>query len=232
MRTLSAIVLTLGLTVQAVPQGTRHVDVLAALREALGGEARLSSIRTFVAKGVITRGTEKSASYGTFEIACELPSKFVQSWAVTLLSSTGGRSIDRGVLGFNEQGLIYQANDAVSGLPRLITAEEARNLLRRAQRDFVKFTLPMFASSFPGAPVTFADMKDLRWVITATGSGVTRALTVDSTRHLTIRFGNDLYSDYRSEDGWNVPHTIRSSGETWEIKTLLVNVAIPAKTFR
>ena len=50
--------------------------------------------------------------------------------------------------------------------------------------------------------------------------------------HLPTQFGNIHYADYRTVNGWKVPHRFRSGADTWEVKKFLVNIEIPAKTFR
>src|SRR5688572_17023674 len=52
---------------------------LAEMRQALGGEATLSAIDTFTARGTLTRAADEGpALQQRVEIACQLPDKFVR----------------------------------------------------------------------------------------------------------------------------------------------------------
>ena len=64
----------------AAPQGppADAAAVLAATRQALGGEEKLSGVRTFVATGRTRQVRGNNLVPIEFEIACELPDKFVR----------------------------------------------------------------------------------------------------------------------------------------------------------
>src|SRR5881396_4279764 len=59
-------------------QATEATQVLAAAREALGGEKNLSAVKTFVATGRTRQVRGNNLVPIEFEINCELPDKFVR----------------------------------------------------------------------------------------------------------------------------------------------------------
>src|SRR5580704_13251034 len=74
-----AVVLAVGALRAA--QSTPAVDpaaVLAAAREALGGDARLSAVKTFVATGRTQQVRGDNLVPIEFEISCELPDKYIR----------------------------------------------------------------------------------------------------------------------------------------------------------
>ena len=70
--------LAAGLLASAPPQGTDATSVLAAARQALGGEEKLAAIKTFVATGRTRQIRGNNLFPIEFEIACELPDKYVR----------------------------------------------------------------------------------------------------------------------------------------------------------
>src|SRR5258708_25165586 len=72
--------------------------ILAAAREALGGEKRLSAVKTFVATGRTRQIQGDNLVPIEFEISCELPDKFVRKDEIpaqdTNLTATGFRGDD------------------------------------------------------------------------------------------------------------------------------------------
>jgi len=212
-----------------------------------GGERRLSTIRSFTMKGNIVHGTGPTKEFGSFDIACELPDRFVRNerhaWpeigngaSASPGSSQSARAYGAGSatvrIGFDGPRVLYEPN--VIRLRDLVqaTPEDIRLLMDEARRRFAELTVGLFAASTPSALLTFADVINEPWSIAVTGSGQTRILAIDPVTHLPREFGDIHYSDYRNINGWQVPHAFRSRVETWELKHLEVNVAIPAKTFR
>jgi hypothetical protein len=130
---------------------------MAAAREALGGEARLSGVRSFVATGRTRQIRGDNLVPIEFEILCELPDKYVRKDEIPAQES-GPTSI-----GFNADELIQQPAPPQppagrEGAPGPTPAQQ--DAARKARvtgikQDFVRLTLGMFAGSFGTYPVTF-----------------------------------------------------------------------------
>ena len=135
--------------------------VLAAAREALGGEKRLGAVRSFTATGRTRQVRGENLVPIEFEIVCELPDKFVRKDEVPAQES-GPTS-----LGFNGEQLIQdpppapprppKTPPAGSSAPPPAAADAAgRSRLATLKQDFARLALGMFAASFSGYPLTFS----------------------------------------------------------------------------
>jgi hypothetical protein len=185
--------------------------VLSRARQALGGDAKLSAIKSFVATGHTRQVRGEMLVPIEFEIACALPDKYVRRDEIPAQES-GPTSA-----GFNGDGLIQfppppppsaqaaaPARAAGAGAPAVARAggragappspEDARLArVNGLKQDFAKLTLGMFAASFDGYPLTFtvagraespqgtADVLDVK----ATGDFSIR-LFVSSDTHLPL----------------------------------------------
>jgi hypothetical protein len=169
------------ITAQAPPKKD-PAAILAQAREALGGEKRLSAVKTFMATGRTRQVRGDNLVPIEFEIACELPDKYVRKDEIPAQES-GPTST-----GFNGDELIQLPVPAMptpppqaAGPPRPQGGEgggraaapagqpgtppaqggagqmEAMRNARVAavKQDFVRLTLGMFASSFSSYPLTF-----------------------------------------------------------------------------
>jgi hypothetical protein len=151
-------------------------SVLAAAREALGGEKRQDAVRTFVATGRTRQVRGENLVPIEFEIAVELPDKYVRRDEIPAQDS-GPTSV-----GFNGDALIQIPVPVMPpgrGMPSGAPASSSTELgagraggppipgpaqLEAAQRarttgvkeDFARLTLGMFAASFSGYPLTFS----------------------------------------------------------------------------
>jgi hypothetical protein len=131
--------------------------VMAAAREALGGEARLSAVKSFVATGRTRQIRGDNLVPIEFEILCELPDKYVRKDEIPAQES-GPTSI-----GFNADELIQQPPPPAPPAGREGAAGPTpaqQDAVRKARvagikQDFVRLTLGMFAGSFSTYPVTF-----------------------------------------------------------------------------
>lgn len=136
--------------------------VLAQAREALGGEKRLSAVKNFVATGRTRQVRGDNLVPIEFEIAVELPDKYVRKDEIPAQES-GPTST-----GFNGNELIQLPVPAApvppggegraGGPPALNPAQlEAMRAARvtAVKQDFVRLTLGMFAGSFSSYPLTF-----------------------------------------------------------------------------
>jgi hypothetical protein len=140
--------------------------VLSRARQALGGDAKLSAVKSFVATGRTRQVRGEMLVPIEFEIACELPDKYVRRDEIPVQES-GPTST-----GFNGNGLIQMpppqapaqtaaqapapggAAGRRSGAP---LSPEAARLARvnGFKQDFAKLALGMFGASFDGYPLTF-----------------------------------------------------------------------------
>jgi hypothetical protein len=163
--TQRGVVAALAVAALARPTGQTGdpAKVLAAAREALGGEKRLSAVKTFVATGRTRQVRGDNLVPIEFEIACELPDKYVRKDEIPAQES-GPTST-----GFNGDELIQAPPPSAPAAPfamagragapttpeaQLANARKAR--VATVKQDFVRLTLGMFATSFSSYPLTFA----------------------------------------------------------------------------
>ena len=185
MRVLGYLVLVAALA--AASYSTLHsqvvdaAQVLAAVREALGGEKSLSAVKTFVATGRTRQLRGNNLVPIEFEISCELPGKFVR------IDEFPAQDTDPTTSGFNGELLIQfpppppgpgraggasaassdraDAPPANAGRASGQSPEEGRNAgpplspaqqrVLNVKQEFARLTLGLFASSFPSYPLTF-----------------------------------------------------------------------------
>ena len=179
---VAALVATLYSTLHG--QSPDAAQVLAAAREALGGEKKLSSVKTFTATGRTRQVRGNNLVPIEFEISCELPAKFVRT------DEFPAQDTEPTTQGFNGDDLI-QVPPPPSGAGRgggppaplagraggaaPISAgrgdgipspegggrggpppiSPAQQRVAGVKQDFVRLTLGMFATSFPSYPLTF-----------------------------------------------------------------------------
>jgi hypothetical protein len=74
-------------------QDPRAKELVAKARAALGGEARLSALQTFVLKGTITVGSGPTKDFGNFTIHGRFPDAFVRYRLVSLVGDAGGAAV-------------------------------------------------------------------------------------------------------------------------------------------
>src|SRR3990170_4369097 len=128
--------------------------VMAAAREALGGEARLSAVRSFVATGRTRQIRGDNLVPIEFEILCELPDKYVRKDEIPAQES-GPTS-----LGFNGDELIQQPAPPPppagrEGAPGPTPAQQDAGRKARddaGKQDFVRLTPRTFAGSLRPHP--------------------------------------------------------------------------------
>lgn len=137
--------------------------ILAAARQALGGDKKLAAVKTFTASGRTKLVRGENLVPAEFEIFVELPDKYVRKDEVPA-QETGVTAA-----GFNGDDLIQEpppqaapmqtptpappgAAGAPAGPPRNPSAARVTAL----KQDFARLTLGMFAASFSAYPLTFA----------------------------------------------------------------------------
>ncbi len=178
--------------------------VLAQAREALGGEKRLSAVKNFVVTGRTRQVRGDNLVPIEFEIAVELPDKYVRKDEIPAQES-GPTST-----GFNGDELIQlpvaaaptpppgmppgmgrAAGPATPPSPALLEAARTTRVAT-VKQDFVRLTLGMFAGSFSSYPMTFTYVGQAEApqgkadVVEAKAPNFTVRLFVSSQTHLPI----------------------------------------------
>ena len=207
-RTLAVLqVLVAALAAPASAQ-TDPQQVLAAARQAMGGEAALSSVTSFVVTGSAARSLGRHVADQSVEIACQLSDRFVRT--VSYNAVFGGPGDVRLILtsrdGFNGTRVIRQTTrsgdfPAPPDIPPLgppPTAEErearARAAVMAQKGAFARLALVLFAASHPSYPLEFSSAGLVTMpngktadAVDATGpDGAVIRLLVDSTSHLPV----------------------------------------------
>jgi hypothetical protein len=187
--------------------------VLGDARQALGGEKKLEALKTITVTGRSVRTLPNgNSSEGDFEMAMELPDKFVRR---DVLAAMGNMSVYR-ISGFNGDGVINEVDTppqlAGGGnvVFRMVTAgpggapgdpatqtpeqKEAQRqaALQSAKKDFTRLALGLIVTSLPSYPLTFthggtAESPDgTADVIDVKGENFAARLFIDSKTHLPL----------------------------------------------
>ena len=141
---------------QPSPPGA-SATVIAAAREALGGENKLAAVKTLVATGRTRQVRGDNLVPIEFEIDIELPDKYVRKDEIPAQES--GPTIS----GFRGEELLQfpvpSPPPARAGGPPPPTAEQlaaaGRMRLNTVKQDFARLMLGMFTASSPALPLTF-----------------------------------------------------------------------------
>jgi hypothetical protein len=140
------------------PAAEAAAAVLADARKALGGDQKLAGVKSLVATGRTRQVRGDNLVPIEFEIAMELPDRYVRKDEVPAQES-GPTTV-----GFNAGELIqFPAPTAPPGRggPAPAPTPEQMDAMRRTRlaavkQDFVRLTLGMFAGSFTSVPLTFS----------------------------------------------------------------------------
>jgi hypothetical protein len=218
--------------------------ILAATRDALGGDKRLSAVKTIVDTGRTQQVRGNNLVPIEFEIDVELPDKYVRKDEIPAQESGPSTA------GFNGEALIQTKTPAV-------------------RQDFARLMLGMFAASFAGYPLTFSYAGQAEApqgkadVLEAKGAqSVTMRMFIAQSTHLPIMVSwqapplparggpppstavpalpqeTRLYfADYRDVDGMKWPFRLRRAvgADTVEETTFdrfRINPKIDAKKFQ
>jgi hypothetical protein len=167
--------------------------VLAAARTALGGEARLSAIKTFIANGRTRQVRGDNLVPIEFEIQAELPDKYSRR------DEFPAQDAGPATVGFVGEALVLIPRPVPPppkpGAPPATAQQETmlRGRMMAAKQDFARLMLGMFASSSPTFPLAFtyagqaeapqgkADVLDVKGPANFSGR-----LFVDSATHLPL----------------------------------------------
>lgn len=206
---------------------TDPAGILAATREALGGEQRLSAIRSFVINGRMLQLRGNNLASVEVELSYEFPDKYARTEEVPA-QETG-----RVTTGFSGSDLI-EASAAPArggGPPAAGQADAAREgRVSALKLDFARLMLGFFAASFDAHPLTFTYVGEAEAdggraaVIDAKGSAGTMRLFVSRTTRLPLMVTWDgppargqptptqhrlYFGDYRETSGVRLPFRIR-----------------------
>lgn len=172
---ISAAVLAIAVVGIQVPSAAQP-DLLAPMRAAIGGDATINAVTSFSVSGSMERRTAPAANSTGYEVQCALPDRFVRTTRNTAEMTGLPRSVNIASTttissyGFNGAELISRTGgDATTafGMPTVIrapqstdpaeVAEARRQKVSAAHREFLRFVLPRFGKSFPGAEITLED---------------------------------------------------------------------------
>lgn len=239
---LLAVVLAAGLFAGLSAQTPDPAPVLAAARTAMGGDSRLAGVRTVVVTGRTRLVRGRNLVPIEFEIACELPDRYVR------LNEIPAEETGLMKSGFNGDRLIQGPSPA-----RDAQADPATRaaLLTSTKQDFARWSVGLFAASFTAHPLTFSYAgraqapEGAADAISITGpDNFAARLFIDTTSHLPVMLTWQAqkaeqrlyYSDYRDVGGLRWPFLIRraSGGETIEETTIdryRVNSSIDSRKF-
>jgi len=177
------------------PAADAAAAVLAAAREALGGEKKLAAIKTLVATGRTRQIRGENIVPIEFEIAMELPDRYVRK------DETPAQESEPTTVGFNGAELIQlpvpvpppaRAGGPPPPTPQQMEAQRATRLAT-VRQDVARLALGLFASSFTSYPLTFAfagkaeapqgkaDVLDVKGP-----NGFAARFFVDAEKHLPI----------------------------------------------
>jgi len=159
--------------------------------------------KTFLLRGAIHSTDPNRSPNGSFEIAAEPPTRFIQSELRSYVERETGKVIqETKAFGFDGKRTIYQPTipEYQQLHPELVpaTADQERAIRSAAEAALRRIQVPLMS---------------------------TDATPPDSV-------GAIRYSDYRIIDGVRVPFRIESSGEVWIVTDAQVNVALSPKLFR
>ena len=194
----------------AIGQGADVARVLAELREALGGNAKLAAVKTLLVEGTRTRTMpDGQATASRFEIAVALPGQYARKDVVgningvDLTRTTGFRGTEYiektdtppGMGGGGGQMVIRMGPEGRMGAPASpadLEAQRARQL-SAVKKDFARLLVGLLGAGFEAFPLEFgysgtAESPDNKaHVVTVTGPEAFEAkLFVDTTSHLPL----------------------------------------------
>ncbi|HKE88120.1 MAG TPA: hypothetical protein VKB50_30395 [Vicinamibacterales bacterium] len=232
--------------------------IVASAREALGGEKRLSAVKTFVINGRTRQIQGDNLVPIEFEISCELPDRCVRRDEIPARES--GPTAN----GFNGDELIQIPAPPTpppgAGPPPVAgrggpPPQLAAVRVNTAKQDFARWWLGMFVGSFSSFPITFAPAGTAEApqgqadVLDARGpANFASRLFILKESHLPIMLtwqGQALgkpaeyrlyYADYRDVDGLKLPFRIRraigaDTTEETNVDRFRINARIDPRRF-
>lgn len=132
-------------------------SVIAAARAALGGEAKIAAVKTFIATGRTRQVRGDNLIPIEFEIQAELPDKYSRRDefpAQDAGPTTAGFSGDQLVL--MPRPVPPSPRPGMPAPPPGMMDAQLRARMMQAKQDFARLLLGMFAGTTPSFPVTYA----------------------------------------------------------------------------
>jgi hypothetical protein len=209
--------------------------IIAAAREALGGEARLSGVKTFTVTGRTRQIQGNNLVPIEFEITCELPARCIRRDEIP------ARESGPTTIGFSGDDLIQLPVPAAMTGRGPLPAQLAALRINTTKQDFARLWLGMFAGSFSTFPVALTRIGEAEApqgradVVEVKGPGDFLArLFIGKDSHLPIMISwqgqaagkpaeqRVYYADYRDVDGFRFPYRLRRAvgAETTEETTI------------
>jgi hypothetical protein len=162
----------------------RAAMVLADARAALGGEKKIAEVKTFITTGRTRRVQGDNLVPIEFEMAVELPDKYMRKDEIPAQES------DPTTNGFNGEALVQSppltTPEPRPGMPAPPAAQfEAMQKQRvlSTKQDFARLMLGMFATSYGGYPLTFKYIGQAE-----APQGKAHVLEATGTGNFTVRF--------------------------------------------
>jgi hypothetical protein len=243
MRSLT-LLLVVWLAAQTSPPKGDATAVLTAARAALGGDATIASVKTFVITGRTRQVRGNNLVPIEFEIHGELPDKYSRRDEIPAQDS-GPTTI-----GFNGDRLVQ-----IPKPPAALADAAAAARVTTLKQDFARLMIGLFASSYSSYPLTFtylaqaeapqgkADVLDVKGP-----SNFAARLFIHADTHLPIMVSWETktpsgatehrlyFADYRDVDGLQVPFRVRRAvgAETTEETTfdrVRINARVDPRRF-
>lgn len=177
------------------PQPKDTVAILAAAREAIGGQTKIDAVKTIVASGRTRQVRGENLIPIEFEISIELPDKYLRRDEIPAQQSGPNAS------GFNGSELLQDpaapsmpVPPAAAGRgPAGARPNPAAARVTSLKQDFARLMLGLFASSYSGYPLTFSYVAEAEApqgtadVLEAKAAdGFTMRLFISTTTHLPL----------------------------------------------
>ena len=128
-------------------------SVLAAARQALGGEAKLSAVKSFTAVGRTRQVRGDNLVPIEFEIFVELPDKYVRKDEVPAQESGPRRPVSPATTfsGIRRRPCLRQQPGGAGPNPAMLEAAR-KGRVTAVKQDFARLTLGMFGALFSAFP--------------------------------------------------------------------------------
>jgi hypothetical protein len=177
--------------------------LLAASRQALGGDAALSAITSFSVTGSLTRMVGPGTT-SSIDIKCVLPDRFLRVSQQTM-DAPGSSFTTTRYEGFNRDEPLFDVISPNAPFPVMMrsgpeprTPDEIAAAKQRqavsGKKLFVQLSLPLFGASFAGHPLTFTAGGQVQLregtadvVIANAADAFEWRLFLDATTHLPVR---------------------------------------------
>ena len=229
---VTVIALTIAFAGTGAAQTRTADEVMAAARKALGGEAKIAAVKTFVATGRTRQVRGENLVPIEFEIYAELPDKYSRRDEFPAQDAgpvTAGFVGDLAVL--MPRPVPPPPRPGAPPAPPQQMEMMLRGRVVQAKQDFARLLLGMFAGTTPAFPVTYAyvaqaeapqgkaDVIDVKGpanfsarLFIQSETGLPIMLTWQATQGAQGAQAAQqrlYFADYKDVDGLKLPHRIR-----------------------